>query len=954
MAHNLKPPLDGAIEAQDDDAKNRERIRLLSRSPHPYHRRTDELLEPSGSIETPIPPSNHQPDHEHEDVLEQLLPSTNFTKDSTPEADSGSEADDELFVKRLPAPKATLHKGLRGRHELLSETPTPLSTPTTSNYDHDRILSRARARIQGDEDRRKADKVRRTRELKRRLAEVLLIPGLLVWLVFRNPDVKPVVAHSKNGEPQNQLSSQFLPHASALTYSYLYLALKIQLVLFATLLLLYPVRVAIWAWKTGRPLKSKIPLLVPSSFEPAPLIYPQVLPIVVACLTAANVRHVLLPNLILSVASWPTTLIPAIYSFENINVLHWCFTCIPLIFDQAYVTLHAWGPVHGLSISAEELICLYPLHQSLSALLRLLIRESLLPAEHQLLSISLINLLIVSTSPQAVILQALLWIGGLLILTSCGPVVQWSIKLSMVRKWRFRRNHDSSRAWMLACFDRLFAATMTLFSSSKLKKGADVRSDTEESAALSGFTTDEDDNSKPNSPHRESVSLHLEADSEAEPLRRTETVPVPPTGDGHVGQEEPGSFSLHARRRTLPFAQSNTKPSKTHTFSGRPKRSVSASIRVFFGLTAEEAVIRKWEYAMWVYVAIIATIFIAIRAWVQDYALYGNEPVGWALGYLFGDIAWFRMQVVSTPILDRWICLPSRVEGHESCHLGWIEHLRHATFGEANSRLLLAGWWALVIVVGLAIVFRLSAAYEVDTRRKVFHFMMVTMFLPIIYIDPTWCALALSLVLAIFLLLDLLRASQLPPLSKPIMNFLQPYTDGRDHLGPVVISHIFLLIGCAIPLWLSLASLPRTGAGTLKGWEVPTRDLSMVTGVVCVGLGDAAASLCGRRWGKHKWCWKGGKSLEGSAAFAAAVFVGLTAANVWLRLGGWAITGQQAAPQGLDGILTGLKEWDWPSTLRDTGLCAAIGSLTEAVLTGGNDNVVVPVVLWTCVKSTAI
>ena len=38
----------------------------------------------------------------------------------------------------------------------------------------------------------------------------------------------------------------------------------------------------------------------------------------------------------------------------------------------------------------------------------------------------------------------------------------------------------------------------------------------------------------------------------------------------------------------------------------------------------------------------------------------------------------------------------------------------------------------------------------------------------------------------------------------------------------------------------------------------------MVAGVVCVGMGDAAASLIGRRYGRRKWPWAGGKSLEGS------------------------------------------------------------------------------------------
>ena len=53
--------------------------------------------------------------------------------------------------------------------------------------------------------------------------------------------------------------------------------------------------------------------------------------------------------------------------------------------------------------------------------------------------------------------------------------------------------------------------------------------------------------------------------------------------------------------------------------------------------------------------------------------------------------------------------------------------------------------------------------------------------------------------------------------------------------------------------------------------EGEIREVAMVAGVVCVGMGDAAASLIGRRYGKHKWIWVGGKSIEGSVAFAVAV-----------------------------------------------------------------------------------
>jgi dolichol kinase len=363
-------------------------------------------------------------------------------------------------------------------------------------------------------------------------------------------------------------------------------------------------------------------------------------------------------------------------------------------------------------------------------------------------------------------------------------------------------------------------------------------------------------------------------------------------------------------------------------------------VQAFFHLTQSQATVRKWIYALDVYVCVAGIILVGVRLYVQKFALNGNEPLGWALAYFFGDIPRFRFEVVSAN-LQRWIPLPRRStpEDIESmCHLGWMPRLRQQIFGEANTRVVLSAYWLGIIVVGLAVVFRLSSVCEVDTRRKVFHFMMVAMLLPATYIDPTFAALSLSLILAIFLLLDLFRASQLPPLSRSLAYFLTPYVDGRDLKGPVVISHIFLLIGCAVPLWLSLGTLPRSGAGPLAGWDVPRCEVAMVAGVICVGMGDAAASLVGRRYGRRKWLWRGGKSIEGSVAFALAVHVALGLAKAWLRIGGWAANNDDA----------------WTVTAGKAGVAAAVASLTEAVLTGGNDNVVVPVVLWLCVKGLDI
>lgn len=630
---------------------------------------------------------------------------------------------------------------------------------------------------------------------------------------------------------------------------------------------------------------------------------------------------VILPNIILAISTIPREVVPTLDVFASYDTTLWGLTTLLLRLSSTQVGPSTAFPTKAF-VSGETLVLLYPLHRTLCDVLHYLTTTSLLSTELQLLSVALINVLLLASSPQVLILKALLWVGGVPVLVFCGTVIRWGITLARVPKWRLRKAGVSPQF-------PYWKEVSKLLSLHRMKN--DLLGSAFEGAShdVPFFSDEEEDTSsffKPPSRVRTLGPAPEEVQAEDSP-----------------SSPEAGRDNLKgglARRHTLSHSDKASRKNTTHTPSGRKKRSMSISLRPYVKLTYEQAVVRKWAYASYVYVCMAIIIVAGVRVHIQRYALAGNEPIGWTLGYLFGNLSWFRFQVVSAN-LEYWICLPPRLDPEEDnhCHMGWVEHLRHDDFGESNTRLLIGLYWLVVLVMGLVVVFQLQGTYEVDTRRKVFHFTMVGMLLPAVFVDPTLAALVLSIVLAIFLILDLLRASQLPPLSKPIASFLAPYVDGRDFRGPVVISHIFLLIGCAIPLWLALAALPRVGSGYLAGWEVPTRDVSMVSGVVCVGLGDAAASLIGRRYGHHKWLWGGGKSLEGSVAFAFAVLVGLFSASMWLRVGAWTVSDAETS------LLAGAV---------NAGVCGTVASLTEAVLTGGNDNVIVPVVLWTCVKSLGI
>ncbi|KAK0109803.1 hypothetical protein ONS95_002475 [Cadophora gregata] len=890
-------------------------VRRLSRSPHPYHRQQFEL--PYGSERFNNASSNALPTKsplrsaqttDDEDVQEQRRRSESY-KEST-NSDSGTEADDEHFLKGLPAPRLRLHKGLRGVDSSPSGTPSPVLSPTILDEDSPRAQGFFRQRtlpsagLDREEAEKALERLRRKRriEVVRRSTEAGIICFVGAMLCFDSQVQRVIYIWRK------ELGCQFL--------------------ITSTLITAYPLRL-LRHIQPKHPLKLPLPLRIPATFEPAALFYPSSITMLVTLLLSRKNPFDFLPSIVLGIASLPKHLIPSTGGLNGSNISHWALTCLPILISRTteLELVHSSSAEIQAVLDREILVLLYPLHQALCTTLHYLTTTSLLTAELQLLSISLIELLLLATSPQTTILKALLWGGGVGVLITCGRVLVWGVALARVPKWRFRR-----------------AGAPMKSTSDFVKK----RSPLGRIASLFGKNVAATDSSED-----EKVD---ELPPQRLKLNTRDSMPVYDMSqeNGSVSAVDPNSkvnfmnsdtksgleqtFSAN-RRHTLPSLTSLPPRSSNRTPSGRRKRAASSSVQAFFYLTQKQASIRKWLYAGYVYFCVLAIILVGIREYVQRFALHGNEPIGWALGYLLGDLPWFRMQVVLYN-LQRWICLPPRNgrEHEESCYMGWVEHLRQASFGPANTRLILCAYWLAIIIVGLAIVLRLSSIYEVDTRRKVFHFMMVAMLLPATYVDPTFAALALSLMLAIFLLLDLFRASQLPPLSKHLAYFLTPYVDGRDLKGPVVISHIFLLIGCAIPLWLTLGTLPRTGNDYFAGWEVPIREVSMVSGVICVGMGDAAASLIGRRYGRRKWLWGGGKSIEGSVAFATAVGLALILAKAWLRIGGWPANNEDS----------------WVMTVLKAGVAAGIASLTEAVLTGGNDNVVVPVILWLCVKGLDI
>jgi len=213
--------------------------------------------------------------------------------------------------------------------------------------------------------------------------------------------------------------------------------------------------------------------------------------------------------------------------------------------------------------------------------------------------------------------------------------------------------------------------------------------------------------------------------------------------------------------------------------------------------------------------------------------------------------------------------------------------------------------------------------------------------------------LAFSVALAGLIFLEYIRYFAVVPFGKEIHLFLVGFLDARDG-GPIILSHLYLLVGCAAPVWLAEKHI-----------------LAGLSGIFALGVGDAMASIVGKRFGRHRWPGTI-KTIEGTLAFVVSVMVaaGTIFVGMWLMslvFGDHSIGHQSAEsfpPQAQPlspsmserpASLLSLSTWaDWSVVswsvwgIARYGVAVSIAAMLEAV-SEQNDNLMIPIVLLSMV-----
>lgn len=179
--------------------------------------------------------------------------------------------------------------------------------------------------------------------------------------------------------------------------------------------------------------------------------------------------------------------------------------------------------------------------------------------------------------------------------------------------------------------------------------------------------------------------------------------------------------------------------------------------------------------------------------------------------------------------------------------------------------------WIGILSVSILIIFNINL--EFNLRRKIWHFLILGTVLPSVIINKSFTILGLLGGLIVLIIVEVIRVNKITFLGQFIYDQLYKFQDFKDLKGPLNLSYIYLLIGIGFPLIIQELVNPAPAPN----------DIKQFIGLISLGIGDAVASIIGKRFGRIKY-FGSNKTVEGSLGFFVTNLAGLYYLSDYLKL----------------------------------------------------------------------
>ncbi|KAH9508432.1 hypothetical protein Btru_055222 [Bulinus truncatus] len=191
-------------------------------------------------------------------------------------------------------------------------------------------------------------------------------------------------------------------------------------------------------------------------------------------------------------------------------------------------------------------------------------------------------------------------------------------------------------------------------------------------------------------------------------------------------------------------------------------------------------------------------------------------------------------------------------------------------FGCCEQIFLISSWFTLFTITIIWTVIqsltKASLSSEKYATRKVFHVFILLVYIPGLVLHTHLLLIASIVTFGLFVIIETTRALQVPVIGKQLHEILSAFVDERDQ-GPIFLTHIYLLTGLSLSLWLSPNLFTSVKASN-----------EMYSGVLSLGIGDSVACVIGSKFGRIHYPGSR-KTVEGTIASIATQMFAVIFAN---------------------------------------------------------------------------
>jgi dolichol kinase len=267
---------------------------------------------------------------------------------------------------------------------------------------------------------------------------------------------------------------------------------------------------------------------------------------------------------------------------------------------------------------------------------------------------------------------------------------------------------------------------------------------------------------------------------------------------------------------------------------------------------------------------------------------------------VFGIAAGFLEVTVHPPLIESkqgdWLLfIPKSIR--------WlVQFLSHEVEMEIGNslnrvkRYVILGYWGFVLIASVPLTMKLCSwvqlekmghnhvrkkARRVVAARKFFHLIALLLFAPITWLDPDMMALSYAIAIALLMVIEIIRCYSFGlEKGSSVLSFLNAFyatfldeKDSNAAEGGLTITHITLILGTAIPLWMYQMIMNLSGENKVPIFFLP------YVGVLALGVGDSVGAIAGIAFGRHSWPGSS-RTIEGSCCMLLSMVIPLYLASV--------------------------------------------------------------------------